>query len=146
MVWDMDGLANTVEGVIRQTKNDYIKGASWMLRIYGEIIPEKEALKNQEKYKRLTYGIGRSIVKWYTDARLFTEKDPYCIFSMCSTDEIFDSWNRVALINNLKEDFRSGKKDVKEKVRQKLIALGETKELNMLEVEYGRKDNQESQV
>ena len=104
MEFDFDGLLNACEGMIKRTRDDYIKGANRMMRIYGQVITEKEAIQNHEKYRKLTQGIGRNIIKHYTDARTFVERDPYCIFSQATSKEIFDSWNRMAKKKRTDED------------------------------------------
>ena len=93
-----DGLLNVAEGIIRQTRMDYIKGAKYMFRIYGCIPTEKEAMEKGTLYKRaIASSSGRDRVRWFYDSWKFFKNDPYEMFFSVDKKEVFKEWNTEAI-------------------------------------------------
>lgn len=97
--FDDDGMYNVAEGVIRQTKTDYIRGAKYLYGIYGYIPQsEKEAIEDEVKYKRATSNnLNRLKVQYLFDARRFVERDPYEMFETLDKDGVFKDWDTEAI-------------------------------------------------
>lgn len=106
--FDDDGMYNVAEGVIRQTKCDYVKGAKYLYGIYGYIPQsENEAIENGVKYKRATSNSpNRLKVRYLFDARRFVEKDPYEMFATLDKNGVFRDWDTEAIFLHYLEIYR----------------------------------------
>lgn len=126
--FDPDGMTNVMIGLIKQTREDYVKGAKRIIRFYGYILPEEDLMKDKTKYRRMREGnLGRTTTNNYHSACHFVKKDPYELFSNCTTEEIFNSWDHIANVRFLKDEFRENYPKKLKTIQSKMKKLGEEK-------------------
>lgn len=92
---DEEGVVNVAEGVIKQTKADYVKGAKMLYSFYGFIPSLKEAMEKKTIYSRIVASNwSRTTAKWFYDAERFVNDDPYEMFTTVSKKMVFNDWKK----------------------------------------------------
>lgn len=111
-----EGLLNISEGIIKQAHKDFVNGMVIIYSIYGDIIPEKEAMKIGHKWAKAN----SQKVRWGYDAWRFIIKDPYDMFGTVGDSTIIKSWSNDAIAEYYKEDYICGKL-IESMIRRKII-------------------------
>ena len=89
---DMEGVENIAVAMVRQARNDFIKGGKILYELLKEIPTYHELIKNS------VYPIiaNSKDVRWMYDAWRFVKEDPYDFFGV-GEKEIIEEWKRAAI-------------------------------------------------
>lgn len=90
---DFDGLVNVSEGIIKQARKDFIKGAKILYKRYKRVPTRKEW------YEMRQSDTGRRDIHWCYDAWEFVERDPYNMFGEIGAETIINSWKEDMMID-----------------------------------------------
>lgn len=94
---DGDWIVNVAEGLIKQTRADYIKGTKTLYAYYKYIPTQQEVMENKELYRKIQVSnYLRPIARWFFDARRFVDEDPYGLFVTVVKREVLNEWNEEA--------------------------------------------------
>ena len=83
---DPDGVENIAVGMVKQARNDFIKGGKILYEIFG-CIPTYEELIKLNGYKKVA---NDSKIRWMYDSWRFVNEDPYSMFG--DGEAVINSW------------------------------------------------------
>lgn len=89
---DMEGVENIAVAMVRQARNDFIKGGKILYKVLKTIPTYNELIKNK-LYPSLA---NDKDVRWMYDAWRFVEKDPYDFFEVGDA-EVISEWKLAAI-------------------------------------------------
>ena len=101
---DMDGVENVSVALVKQAKNDFIKGAKILYKHLKAIPTQVDLLKNAA-FMTLS---NLKEVRWMYDAWRFVKNDPYEMFGEVGEENIIKSWSEAAVIDHYKDLYLSG--------------------------------------
>lgn len=94
---DMDGVENIAVAMIRQARNDFIKGGKILYKLLKTIPTYNELIKNKS-YLSIA---NDKDVRWMYDAWRFVEEDPYNFFEVGDA-EVISEWKLAAILEYYK--------------------------------------------
>lgn len=101
---DMDGVENVSVALVKQARNDFIKGAKILYK-YLKAIPTQVDLLKNAAFKTLS---NLKEVRWMYDAWRFVKNDPYELFGEVGEENIIKSWSDDAIIDHYKDLYLLG--------------------------------------
>lgn len=101
---DMGGVENVSVALVRQARNDFIKGAKILYKHLKTIPTQIDLLKNAA-FKTLS---NLKEVRWMYDAWRFVKNDPYEMFGEVGEETIIKSWSDAAIIDHYKDLYLLG--------------------------------------
>lgn len=101
---DMGGVENVSVALVKQARNDFIKGAKILYKHLKTIPTHVELLKNMT-YKTLS---NLKEIRWMYDAWRFVKNDPYEMFGEVGEERIIKDWSEYAIIDYYKDKYLLG--------------------------------------
>ena len=101
---DMGGVENVSVALVRQARNDFIKGAKILYKHLKTIPTQIDLIKN------ITYSSLSKLkeVRWMYDAWRFVKNDPYEMFGEVGEETIIKTWSDAAIIDHYKDLYLLG--------------------------------------
>ena len=101
---DMSGVENVSVALVRQARNDFIKGAKILYKHLKAIPTQIDLIKN------ITYSSLSKLkeVRWMYDAWRFVKNDPYEMFGEVGEETIIKTWSYAAIIDHYKDLYLLG--------------------------------------
>lgn len=101
---DMGGVENVSVALVKQARNDFIKGAKILYK-HLKMIPTQVDLLKDAAFKTLS---NLKEVRWMYDAWRFVKNDPYEMFGEVGEEAIIKSWSDAAIIDHYKDLYLLG--------------------------------------